>query len=312
MVTGSWRRVFLFCWLTLLRLASAAFAGNAPAAGFTSIRQGLPNPDRPYEMTSDAVHFGPIFTLYDLQFSPHDPTQLDIPSMTSTHASEFDSTFNIDYKAQVSFGTGPVTQVSGTGKAHMVGEAPAGDAFMPQAFNSELLGLDLYGLSAIPEVYFRESPTLASKGVIIRQNTCPLCARPIAEWRIASFFDVFGEYSGDGGNSWSAGNKPFRIEQAPGPGMAGDYNLDGRVDAADYVVINQELSSVYTRVDELLWRADFGKTAGASAAGLLSAVPEPSLLILGSVAFLFVTSNRRRRGRPRRRFNSFVRGRIRV
>jgi hypothetical protein len=289
-----WRHVCLSCFLAPLFVVRAVFGDNAPPAGYLSYQQQLPNPDRPYEMTSDPVQFGPVFRLYDLQFSPHDPNQLDIPSLTSAQKWEFDSTFDIDYKAQVSFGLGPVTQVKGTGKAHMVGEAPAGDVFTPQVFDSELLGLDLYGLSPIPDVHFRESPTLDSKGVVIRQNTCPACARPVTEWRIASFFDVFGEYSGDGGNTWSPGNKSFRIEQAPGPGITGDYNLDGRVDVADYVVIRPGLGTTYSPVDYLLWRTNFGKTATALPAVSLSAVPEPSLTTLASVALLFLVASNRR------------------
>ena len=181
----------------------------------SKLSPGTAQPGSSDEMTSDAVQFGPIFTLYDLQFSPHDSTQLDYPSMTAAHTWEFDSTFNIDYKAQVSFGTGPVTQVSGIGKSAHGWRAACWRRVHAAGVRLELLGLDLYGLSLIPEVYFRESPTLASKGVIIRQNTGPARARPVTEWRIASFFDVFGEYSGDGGNTWSPGNKSFRVEQVP-------------------------------------------------------------------------------------------------
>jgi hypothetical protein len=274
--------------------ARAAFGDNAPPAGFVSYHQQLPNPDRPYEMTSDPVQFGPVFTLYDLQFSPHDPTQLDIPSLTSPHTWEFDSTFDIDYKAEVSFGLGPVMQVSGIGKAHMVGSAPSGNALVPQVFDSELVGLDLYGSSPIPEVYFRESPTLDSTGVIIRQDTCPACVGPVTRWRIASFLDVFGEYSGDGGNTWTPGNKLFRIEQAPGPGIAGDYNLDGRVDATDYLIIRQGLGTTYSMVDYLLWRANFGKAASVSASASISAISEPSLPMITSVALIFFAATNRR------------------
>jgi len=294
MNAGIWRSVFLRLSFAALFFAQAAFADNAPPAGFRSYHQEMPNPDRPYEMTSGPVNFGPVFTLYDLQFSPRDSSQLDIPSMTSAQKWEFDSTFDIDYKAQVSFGLGPVTQVSGIGKAHMVGTAPAGSVFVPQVFDSELLALDLHGLSSNPDVFFRESPTLASKGIIIRQDTCPLCVGPITTWRIASFFDVFGEYSGDGGNAWSSGNKSFRIEQAPGPSIAGDYNLDGRVDAADGVIIRRGLGSIYSQVDVLLWRANFGKSASASAGASLSVVPEPSVWMLASIAFLFFAACNRR------------------
>ena len=94
MNTRIWRHVCVCvcvsCFLSAVFFARA-FADNAPPAGFLSYRQQLPNPDRPYEMTGDPVNFGPVFTLYDLQFSPRNSTQLDIPSVTSAQNWEFDS-----------------------------------------------------------------------------------------------------------------------------------------------------------------------------------------------------------------------------
>ena len=153
------------------------------------------------------------------------------------------------------------------------------------------------GLSPIPEVYFRESPTLTSKGLILRLDTCPQCDAPFTRWRIASFVDVFGEFSYDGGNTWTPGDKSFRIEQAPGPGITGDYNLDGRVDAADYVVLKDGLGTTYSQIDVRLWQANFGNTAPFVTGNSLAAVPEPAaqwMLFLGTLPILAAGSRKLR------------------
>jgi autotransporter-associated beta strand protein len=60
-------------------------------------------------------------------------------------------------------------------------------------------------------------------------------------------------------------------------GLPGDYNQNGTVDAADYVVWRSGLGTTYTQTDYDVWRANFGRTAGtgASTSGLAS-VPEPT------------------------------------
>jgi hypothetical protein len=63
----------------------------------------------------------------------------------------------------------------------------------------------------------------------------------------------------------------------------GDYNQDGTVDAADYVVWRDGLGTAYTPADYDVWRANFGRTAGSGAAqfdSLSAAVPEPVSLVL--------------------------------
>jgi hypothetical protein len=81
--------------------------------------------------------------------------------------------------------------------------------------------------------------------------------------------------------------------------VAGDYNGNGSVDAADYVVwldhlgqafqLSNEVAGVtpgmVTQEDYSAWRARFGNAAGA-AAGLNSAIPEPSgwVLVLAAVS----------------------------
>jgi hypothetical protein len=73
--------------------------------------------------------------------------------------------------------------------------------------------------------------------------------------------------------------------------IAGDFNENGIVDAADYVVWRNGLGTVYTPADYDLWRANFGRTLTAS---LGNAVPEPAtwFLLMGAI-FALPTRGRR-------------------
>ena len=91
--------------------------------------------------------------------------------------------------------------------------------------------------------------------------------------------------------------------------LAGDYNGDGVVDAADYTVWRDTLGSVTNLAadgnsdgmidagDVDVWRAHFGQTAGSGAAASNIAVPEPqsvSLLTLSSVGLIWICIRTRR------------------
>jgi hypothetical protein len=80
----------------------------------------------------------------------------------------------------------------------------------------------------------------------------------------------------------------------PSVGLPGDYNGDGRVDAADYVVWRKTDG---TQNGYNLWRTNFGRTAGSgSSIGGSTAVPEPStvaLLVLTLVAVVGLRGARR-------------------
>jgi hypothetical protein len=94
-------------------------------------------------------------------------------------------------------------------------------------------------------------------------------------------------------------------------GVAGDYNGNGRVDAADYVVWRNNLGTSFTLPNEVAgvtpgsvtsddynaWRARFGNTAGSGASALVAgAVPEPaSLVLLLMVSLLSACARRPRR-----------------
>ena len=75
-------------------------------------------------------------------------------------------------------------------------------------------------------------------------------------------------------------------------GLPGDYNQNGIVDAADYVVWRKNQGTTNTLPNDFIggtigtaqynqWRAHFGQTAGSgSGASANAAVPEPATLVL--------------------------------
>ena len=65
--------------------------------------------------------------------------------------------------------------------------------------------------------------------------------------------------------------------------LPGDYNLDGGVDAADYVVWRKDPNRTLAQYD--VWRSHFGQTAGSgSDAKANTAVPEPTTMVMLIVA----------------------------
>ena len=89
------------------------------------------------------------------------------------------------------------------------------------------------------------------------------------------------------------------------PVTPGDYNRDGVVDAADYVVWHKGLGTTYTQTDYDAWRANFGQTIGSGAAGyplgasadpLSIPVPEPATLTLLIMAMVVHYARRRSTG----------------
>jgi hypothetical protein len=75
----------------------------------------------------------------------------------------------------------------------------------------------------------------------------------------------------------------------------GDFNADGAVDAADYVVWRKGFGTTYTQDDYNIWRANFGLTSGSSGASGVSAgaaVPEPGDFCLAVAALAAVFAGR--------------------
>jgi hypothetical protein len=76
--------------------------------------------------------------------------------------------------------------------------------------------------------------------------------------------------------------------------MYGDYNGDGNVDMADYVVWRKGLGTMYTQSDYALWRAHVGESSSRGVASANAEIPEPA-----TIALLIVASFRRLRLRRR-------------
>ena len=75
----------------------------------------------------------------------------------------------------------------------------------------------------------------------------------------------------------------------PDPGLDGDFNGDGVVDAADYVVWRK---NGLTQAQFDLWRANFGENGGGgSVAG--AAVPEPTTGLIFTVGIVLLSAMRR-------------------
>jgi hypothetical protein len=82
--------------------------------------------------------------------------------------------------------------------------------------------------------------------------------------------------------------------------LPGDFNGDGSVDAADYVVWRKGVGTTYSQADYGVWRSHFGQSAGSGAALVsdgvdLVSVPEPTsvgLLLLVAATALLLTARR--------------------
>jgi hypothetical protein len=72
--------------------------------------------------------------------------------------------------------------------------------------------------------------------------------------------------------------------------LSGDFNEDGRVDAADYVVWRDGLDSIDTQTDYDAWRANFGATPAQAAT--ITVVPEPISLVLPTLVALLTSASR--------------------
>jgi hypothetical protein len=104
-------------------------------------------------------------------------------------------------------------------------------------------------------------------------------------------FNVTSPYTWNLTNLYTTGE----VTLTAAPSLPGDFNHDGTVDAADYVVWRKGLGTTYTQNDFNTWRANFGRTDGAGSAESVPAVPEPeslSLLLLASI-ILSVARHRR-------------------
>jgi hypothetical protein len=75
--------------------------------------------------------------------------------------------------------------------------------------------------------------------------------------------------------------------------LPGDFNEDGNVNAADYVVWRKNPGGVYTQDDFLIWRGNFGATSSGSGASGATGIPEPAGPMLAALAIAILFACRR-------------------
>ncbi|TWT97651.1 hypothetical protein Pla108_18030 [Botrimarina colliarenosi] len=105
-------------------------------------------------------------------------------------------------------------------------------------------------------------------------------------WKVLTADEVVGDFS-----SITAGFSAVTVGDSVwvAVGLAGDFNGDGAVDAADYTVWRDGLGSVYSAQDYYLWAANYGATAAANPG---TSVPEPAALV-GAVLMGLLSTLRR-------------------
>jgi hypothetical protein len=129
----------------------------------------------------------------------------------------------------------------------------------------------------LAEAYLQDISTLAAGGLIDLGNA----------FTVGGTQDLVFRYRTSGGAFVDAA-----VQYVTTAGVAGDYNSNGVVDAADYVIWRKKLGpgslpneggispGVVDAADYNFWRSRFGATSGSGAALVDSAVPEPGALVL--------------------------------
>jgi hypothetical protein len=91
----------------------------------------------------------------------------------------------------------------------------------------------------------------------------------------------------------------YLFDVSRNPSIPGDFNNDGTVDAADYIVWRNGLGTTYTQTDYAAWRANFGRrvagTAAVTVGNTIPAVPEPTSVAMAFLSIASLASCRRHR-----------------
>jgi hypothetical protein len=133
-------------------------------------------------------------------------------------------------------------------------------------------------------------------GAAINLNTL---IDPSSGWRLKYAQDIsdtgwiegVGIFDPDGSGAHIAYSRHFLIHVPAAAALPGDYNNNGTVDAADYVVWRKTDGSA---AGYNAWRAHFGQTAGSGAGDNANAVvPEPTTLVILIVAAFGIRLRRR-------------------
>jgi hypothetical protein len=124
-----------------------------------------------------------------------------------------------------------------------------------------------------------------------RESLLPLIEagpdQPLFEWLLYVTRDLPTGVLYGTGQLAAGGHAPFRLDPVRSP----DFNGDGMVDAADYVVWRNGLGINYTFTDYANWRKHFGEAMGdGSLSGSNSSAPEPATWIFLAMVIAALTT----------------------
>jgi hypothetical protein len=188
-----------------------------------------------------------------------------------------------------------------------------------------MIGVQSYGDSFLGEVWFSEAPTpegpWENAVKVVTHDRGSTGDYSFYNPTSHPFFDQQGGriiyFEGTYANTFSGNSNPtplydynqvmYRLDLGTIPNLfsrlAGDYNRDGFVDAADYVVwrharqgdgnlaADGSQNGIIDQADYDVWRTHFGSTA---AAALVSAVPETASWVSFLIALVLTQLGRRR------------------
>jgi hypothetical protein len=117
-----------------------------------------------------------------------------------------------------------------------------------------------------------------------------------------------GKFDDGPGGAPSPYDRVFMMQVPIEVALPGDYNVNGEVDAADYVIWRERMATLSTLpndttpgwvqpVDYSVWRANFSRTAGIGSAIGSTSVPEPASFACAAIGVAIIMLKRR----PRRR-----------
>jgi GH35 family endo-1,4-beta-xylanase len=108
----------------------------------------------------------------------------------------------------------------------------------------------------------------------------------------------FNGYYGDYVLTANGVNYSFTFKKKTISGLGGDFNNDGKVNVADYILwrnggpLQNDATPGVQPADYVIWRTNFGKMVGKGAE--TETVPEPSILVLSVAALTILAAQRRK------------------
>jgi hypothetical protein len=180
---------------------------------------------------------------------------------------------------------------------HSVGQTHvAGDLTL----NSGTLEIELGSISSADSLLVDGDATLAGNlNILTLGGFTPTLGN---NWQIIDADHILNQFTSiTAGYSVQKQGDTLRLYFGPAPPieLAGDFNQDGTVDAADYAVWRAGLGTTYDQDDYNDWQTNFGATNSGAAAGAAdfsnTAVPEPTTWIMFALSVVAARCARARR-----------------